>query len=527
MKAPTASLVSLSLLGFLAACSDLATPVDPMSMAGSHAGGQAAHAGNGGNGNPNGGSSAHAGSGSGGTNAHAGSTGKSGNGSGGNGGDAGSAEPSVLALTTVDAHVVGRDGDAVRFTVTGSQSDVGVSAIAVTFEDAQGMPVPMFDDAFDGMLEGTDGRIVFDAPLTADSFTATATLSGIKDTSKLIKAKVSLIDAADAQTDPIDVTIVAQTKLALGDACDAKNVKDRCDAGQSCTGTPTKCVVGVAPTLAEVKYLKAIPGGRDTIILARGTDPDDDMGGFHIELLNAANMPVTIDPDTSPTSTIDVASSKLSTLGSFFGFVEPSNLETAVAKVRVTAIDSLNHQSVPVTASLAAVTQAGDGQTCDPRGFSGCLATSLCVAGLTPTTGKCTKIASAHAAACAAAPKLDPAAGVASVAGRLAGASLWEPPTGCNGMGKTGRPEAAVSLHLATLAKTLTITTKRPETAQDTVLYLIPGCGDSAELDWCNDDEGTYASTLTLPNVAAGDYTIVVESGQVSGGTYGLAVTTE
>ena len=69
----------------------------------------------------------------------------------------------MLSLTSADAHVVGRDGDAVRFTVKGTRPASGVYSIAVTFEDAQGMPVVEFDGNFDGELDTADGRIVFPA----------------------------------------------------------------------------------------------------------------------------------------------------------------------------------------------------------------------------------------------------------------------------------------------------------------------------------------------------------------------------
>jgi hypothetical protein len=521
MKAPSASLASLSLIGFLAACSELAAPVDPMSMAGTHSGGQASsHAGASGTGNPGGGATAHGGTGSGNTGSHAGGTSKA-----GNGGSGGSVDDILLSLTSVDAHVVGRDGDAVRFTVKGMRPASGVYSIAVTFEDDQGMPVVEFDGDFDGKLDTSDGRIVFDAPVSDDSFTATATLTGIKDAAKLVKAKVQLVAGSDALTDPMQASIDAQKVLKLGDACDPKLVNDRCDAGQSCSATTLVCIAGAPPALAEVKYFHAtVPAAGPTLLL-RGTDPDDDMGTFHVEFLDSNNKPVTVGVD-DPHDTYDSPALRLSSAGSFYSLILPGlTLETQVPKVRITPLDSLGHSGPLISASINSMVRAGDGATCDPRGFSGCFATSVCASGLSPISGKCTKGTTARAAACAAAPKLNPDAGITSLAGRLSGGSLWEPPASCTGPENTSRPEAAIALHLGSLANTLTITTLRPETHTDTVLSLMKGCADVADAKWCHDDDdGGFASTLTLTDVEPGEYTIIVEAGHFGDGEFGVSV---
>jgi hypothetical protein len=521
MKAPSASLASLSLVVFLAACSDLAAPVDPMVVAGSHTGGQASsHAGASGTGNPNGGSSSKGGTGSGSTSSHAGSSAKA-----GNGGSGGSLEDSMLSLTSVDAHVVGRDGDAIRFTVKGTRPASGVYSIAVTFDDAQGVPVAMFDGNFDGKVDRSDGRIVFDAPVSEDTFTATATLTGLTDIAKLVKAKVQLVDGRDALTDPVEATIGTQKVLALGDTCDPKLVTDRCDMGQSCPAMTMKCIAGVPPALVEVKYFHAAYPGAGPTLLVRGTDADDDMGTFHVEFLDNNNKPVTVDPD-NPTDTYDSPPKQLSSGGSYFALVPPGlTLETSVPKVRVTPLDSLGHSGSQLSANINKMVRAGDGATCDPRGFSGCLETSVCASGLSPISGKCTKGTTARAAACAAAPKLNPDAGINSLAGRLSGGSLWEPPAGCTGPENTGRPEAAIALHLGSMASTLTISTMRPETHTDTVLSLVSGCADVADAKWCHDDDaGGFASTLTLSDVPPGEYTIIVEAGHVGDGEFGVSV---
>jgi hypothetical protein len=58
---------------------------------------------------------------------------------------------------------------------------------------------------------------------------------------------------------------------------------------------------------------------------------------------------------------------------------------------------------------------------------------------------------------------------------------------------------------------------------------VIPNCADdSSGALGCNDDDldgSGYASTVTLANVPAGDYSIIVESGQLEGGVYGVSAT--
>lgn len=519
MNAPIVSLASLSLLISLAACSDLAAPVDPNSQTGMHSGGQgASHSGGSGSDDPNGGTSANGGKGSG--SSHAGTSSRA-----GNAGSEGNGDEVALSLTRVDAHVVGRDGDAVRFTIEGTRPPSGVYSIAVSFEDAQGMPVIAFDADLDGELDSGEGRIVFDAPVSDDTFTATATLTGIKNVAKLAKAKVQLCDGSDTLTDALETSIDPQKVLKLGNSCDPKLVNDRCDLGQSCSPTTMTCIAGVPPALAEVKYFHATLAAAGPTLLVRGTDPDDDMGTFHVEFLDNNNKPVTVDPD-NPTDTYDSPAARLSSGGAFFSLILPGlTLETAVPKVRVTPLDSLGHSGAPISANINNMVRAGDGATCDPRGFSGCNTSSVCASGLSPISGKCTKGSTARAAACAAAPRLDPGAGVISLAGRLSGGSLWDPPAGCTGPENVNRPEAAIALHLGSPAKTLTITTERPETHTDTVLSLMKGCADVANAEWCHDDDDSgYASTLSLSDVPAGEYTIIVEAGHFGDGEFGVSV---
>jgi hypothetical protein len=440
----------------------------------------------------------------------------------GTGASAGFQGSGVLSLTQVEAHVVGRRGDAVRFTVTGVQPDAGLSSIAVAFEDESGNPVKVFDAAWDGSASSAEGRIAFDAPIKGTTFTATATTDRISSITKLAKAKVSLIDRREQASETIEAQVVAQKKAALGAACDPTNVEDRCDLGQSCSGKPSVCTDGVAPTLVEVKYLHG------PLILIRGTDPDDDVSLMHVEFLDSSGKPVVIDPDSMIT-TFDYPAKNLSLQGVFFEQEMPAApVEQAVSRVRVTAVDSLGHQSTPVTANLAAVTRAADGITCDPRGFIACVQGDVCGPGTSATAGKCVPQKTARTTECSSVAKLDPEQGITVTAGRIDGVSLWDPPAECSNPENLDFPEASVSLHLGHSVSQLTVSTERPETSVDTVVYLMPACAsDTSTALGCNDDQMGYASSFTLKDIPAGDYTIVVEAGQRAGGAFGLSVFSE
>ena len=501
----TRGLFLVSLFGFAAACSEVGTPVDPNAPGGVN--GHAGRNSRAGNGSDDGGD---------GNNTSGGGSSRGGNGSGINGG--------VLELDKVEAHVIGRFGDSVRFTVTGTRPDAGVFSIAVTFLDSDGEPVKVFDGVWDGGASAADGRIPFDAPVKETSFTATATTFPIPKIERLAKAKVSLIDGTDQASKELEIKVVAQKELAVGDDCDPTNVDNRCAEGQSCSGTPSVCTDGVAPTIVEAKYFHG------PTILTRGTDPDDDLSIVHVEFLDASNKPVVIDEDTKMTS-FDYPAANRPLAGIFFERETPAApIEKLVNRVRVTAIDSLGHQSTPTTAILGNVTRAGEGITCDPRGFIACITDNVCGPGPSPTQGKCVKLKSARTTECAADTILDPENGRTTAAGRIDGVSLWDPPGTCSNPENTDRPEATVGLHLENPVNQLTVSTLRPETSIDTVVYLMPACAsDTNTALGCNDDGigGGYASSFTLENVPAGDYTIVIDSAQAAGGPFGISVSTQ
>jgi hypothetical protein len=80
-------------------------------------------------------------------------------------------------------------------------------------------------------------------------------------------------------------------------------------------------------------------------------------------------------------------------------------------------------------------------------------------------------------------------------------------------------------LHLPAPVTSLTISTAVELTNFDTVIYLLPGAGDTEDsaID-CNDDTAGSAGAITVQDLAAGDYTIVVDSKSMTGGQFGVQV---
>jgi hypothetical protein len=71
------------------------------------------------------------------------------------------------------------------------------------------------------------------------------------------------------------------------------------------------------------------------------------------------------------------------------------------------------------------------------------------------------------------------------------------------------------------------LSTGRPGTTVDTIVTLLPGCTDAAITRpiGCNDDAfKSTTSLLTLNNVPAGEYLVVVDTWSTTGGRVELAI---
>ena len=264
----------------------------------------------------------------------------------------------------------------------------------------------------------------------------------------------------------------------------------------------------------------------------RGEEADEDIASVSIEFLDNASTPKTVvltgeDQDGTSASSISV-DARGGAFGTTF-FVEAFPASSFVSKVPKksppTAVDLVGRSSSRTITALATIPTRSLGQACDSDGFDACTTNAVCFPGIRSESNKCKAASTTRTDKCKAAPVLDPSKGITRAYGTVAGVSLWDAPVSCVPNDATGRPEAAIQLHLAVAAPSLTITTALPETSFDTAVYMIPSCApSSAAALGCNDDAKGYASELVLKNVPAGDYTIVVESVQMRGGRFGVAV---
>lgn len=396
--------------------------------------------------------------------------------------------------------------------------------------DGNGAPVQAFDSDWDGIPDSAETRVLFDALSlgTKTTFTRTATLSGIAaNAPSFAKAEIALVSTSGARSSAITATLGAQTVAKMGAACDVSTLSSRCPASAACGGTPATCEAGSAPQIARAAYYGAASA---TKMVFAGTEPDQDLASLSIEFLTSGNQPVLVDldGDGTPESTsfdLDLRARELAP-----AFVVKNDAAksfgTTVPRIAVTPKDQAGNSGARKTVDLAAPAVRTAGQGCDADGFDACATGAVCAPGVAGATNKCATIASVRTSACTSAMVLDPAKGTSLAVGIARGASVWDPPAGCASDEAVGRPEGVAVLHLATPASSVTITTAVPETTADTVLYVLPACAsaDATPLA-CNDDTIGYASTVTLTNVAAGDYAIVVDMVQASGGRFGVKVT--
>jgi len=455
-----------------------------------------------------------------------------GGGGGSSSGSGPSSPPSDVALTSASASASGRAGDAVRIVVKGTDSSARTTSAIVKTLDAAGKPVEALDTDWDGLPDAAERRFRFDgSTLGKTKFTGAITIPGVLATSPTIaKVEVTLVDDAGTRAKPSTIDVAAQPVRGEGEACDPAKFADRCQAGMSCGGTPASCRPGVAPELTQAAYV----GGARPRMIFRGTEPDEDVKSIAVEFLDGAGNPQSVNlsgddenPEFSSGVVLDATRSARDA-----EFVVQSTpvvgFDAKVPKIGVTVSDHYGHTSARTVVSVAPAAVRAIGQACDWAGFDACTSGSVCAPGTPTGTNTCTSTATVRAGKCADGPLLDPAKGATRAFGRASGASLWDAPVGCVPSEAVERPEAAVRLHLAAPAKKLVLTTALPETTFDTVLYLVPGCPASASAALgCNDDTQGFSSTITLTNVPAGDYTVIVDSISREGGRFGVSVTTE
>ena len=465
-------------------------------------------------------------------------------GGGTDGGQVVAAAPPVLL--TASGQGAGRLGKDLRIGITGSDANGDLAALEIRLLNASGGPVLAFDsDRSGGPPDSATSTLRFDvAPGAETIFDTSATVEGLYgSTPGIAQVAVKLVDRAGQFSAEKIVPVSTQPVRATGEFCDSARVLDRCIAGDGCRGSPAQCVDGVAPAITRIVYQEFRDPASTTTpkallstrVLIEGTDLDEDVSILRLSFFDASNTPVAValgSAEDGKVTTFDLQSGIVSAGGKFF--VEFKSLGadfgTAVTKITAVPIDLKPRSGPAMSATRAAATARSTGQTCDPRGFDVCAAGAVCQPNAAGTASTCVTVASARTQVCAASPLVQVSAGTSSSITGLGKVSLWDPPAGCLGIDATGTPEGTVRLRLAKALTKLTLTTDRPGTTFDTVLYAFAACGDASKvaLGCADDGATTSASTLVVNNVPAGDYLVVVDAlGGTTSGSFELGVTAE
>ncbi|MBS2013906.1 MAG: hypothetical protein JST00_13535 [Deltaproteobacteria bacterium] len=447
--------------------------------------------------------------------------------SSGTSGSSGDNTPRVFTIESATLRNVGRRGDKLQISVKGTDSAKVTTAARVALMDEAGAPVAVFDTNWDGVADSADRRFMFDTPTSGKkAVQGTITIpDAFSPSSKVKKAKVSLVDENGKSTSEIEATLELQAVIGEGQACDLTKVKSRCQEGLSCGGTPSACQPGAAPELAQVAYF----GGSSPRMLFRGAEHDEDLESLEVEFLDSSNNPKTViiagEGDTGVSASNFSLSAGDLDASTFFLESQPSpSFTSQVPKIAVTAKDHVGRVSSRVIAAIGSPTMRFAGQPCDADGFDACAAGLACAPGVPGATNTCSPVATVKTQRLAAYAALDPA-GKQKTFGVVQGSSLWDAPPGCIPNDATRRPEAMVPLRVGATSN-LVITTALPETDFDTAVFVVPAKATSSSASLgCNDDTQGYSSTLELSKVPAGDYIIVVESVSTKGGHFGLSVT--
>ncbi|HEY5958951.1 MAG TPA: hypothetical protein VIV60_20470 [Polyangiaceae bacterium] len=431
----------------------------------------------------------------------------------------------TLNLTKVTARIGGRWGDDLIVTVEGTGTVGALASVALDFMDALGKPQIAFDSDWDGNKDSASGRVVPAKMPTINNFNTDAVLKGMRGMTAPSKVNVSLFDRDGNQTKVLAVAVQPQPIVDLGGGCDPTFVANRCRQGFTCSGTPGQCVDGTAPTIAHAMYHRGTDG---PYIRVDGVDPDEDVILVRVDFLTAGDIPIKVDldGDEEPDADHFEVEAGLSNQNGGYSFVVQSGLgfENLVPRLGLTAIDSRMNESPTLRASISNQTTRSSGQTCDLVGFVGCASGTSCIANAQGTTAYCTTFGQVESSRCSAARTWNIGKDSPKVTGFIDGYSAWQAPSNCVASTVTNRPEAVIKMHLMSAVSQLTLTTAEPETQIDTAIYVLPSCTAASDvaLD-CNDDKVGFASSVTLNNLAVGDYYVIVESNNADTGSFGLS----
>jgi hypothetical protein len=430
-------------------------------------------------------------------------------------------------LTSLVAAQSGRSGEDLLLTLQGTDVNQTAFALDIQLGDKNGQPVSAFAN-WSGVPSAWERIVLFDrsSAVGQASFSRTVTLPGFMKAFPAITAVVGAVVDTVGTSANVTAHVALQRVDNLHQSCDPNVITDRCGPGLACAATTSLCSTPAAPQIAKFVYVTS-PPGQGARVLVAGTDPADDIDLLHLEFLDSLGHPVEIDltGNQDLATTFDVNVAEASKLGQFFYADQTAQgFDSTVTQLAVTPSGASSGTGARVTAKLEDPPVASTGGACDLRGFGSCVPGDSCVAGSTVGSSTCLVTATALMNASAAAPTLDPSAGPLFATGYALSANLWgDPPSDCVPPGVRGLPEGIVRLHLADTTPSLTLTTDNPETNVDAAVFVLDGQGANVGTQSLGCNEG-YPSTLTLTNLAAGDYTVVVGSTTAAGGNFGLRV---
>jgi len=429
-------------------------------------------------------------------------------------------------LSPIVASFAVRSGRDLVILWAGTDADGDVTAIELQARGADGAPVVALDT--DGNRQPDVSTLRLPLPDDADPAAPAGTLVlRAVDVEGLVTIAMVLVDETTRSSTEQVATPTAVPQRAMGEACDAAFLRDRCAPGLGCRGEPASCQEGLAPELTRVAYLTAEEGPR---ILFEGSEPEDDLATITLEFLDALGNPLQLDLDNdgAPDSgelVLDAAGAAFD--GQFFYGIAPAETFVAlVPKVAATARDAAGHVGARLEATAAPIPRRSNGQSCDPRGFDACQVGSVCTASRAGQPTTCQSPAGLRTTECNAAVEVVASATEQVVVGAAAGVSLWDPPAGCTANPALGRPEGVFRLKVTAPAAELWLSTNGPGTTFDTVMSLHEDCGAAAPILCGDDSEAGGYSELVLTNVAPGDYLVVVDSYSPEGGAFELHVQT-
>ncbi|MCA9526871.1 MAG: hypothetical protein KC549_11325, partial [Myxococcales bacterium] len=312
-----------------------------------------------------------------------------------------------------------------------------------------------------------------------------------------VTAEVTVIDAFGLSSDAVDADLRMPAAIELGDACDLASAFDICPDGSACTADEAdpdaSCRVATPPAIVEATaYYNADVFGLGFRV--EGTDAEDNVVGFRLELLDADGALVPVGPDGGSVDvqfdTVEQAMGAFS--ATFVGFL-PGDFPP-FTQARISALDATGLASEPVVLPIMDPPVIEEGAACDfLQVLARCDDGLLCIDA--PDGGA--PVCAAPAAECPADWQTGvlndhPAdGGTFSVDGDTSDALILEGGSCGGGAGQD------VWAFTAPAAGAWTMRTVIADNA-DTVLYVRSFCGLPQTELACNDDAGSLASAVTV-----------------------------